>query len=135
MEPVIIYSNDDNFMELQFHNNNRHKQVKLTDLETNKVVFNKTCDTLITGDFIYHLRKGIKRFKENKKPIKMVLSKWFTKLDCQFLTHINYYPHISTIFENKKGEYIVIFKVYLSEKKYYIFETTLDKIEKFVGKR
>lgn len=134
MEPVIIYS-DDNFMKLCFHNNNRHKQIKMTNNQTDKVLFNKTCDTFITGDYIFHLRKGIKRFKNNKKPIKLILSRWFTKLDNQFLTPVEEYPYVTTILENKKGGYNAVFKVYLSEKEHYTFETSLDKIEDFIGKR
>ena len=134
MEPLIIYS-DECFMELQFHRNTRHKQITMRNMETDQVIFNKTCDTFITGDFVMHLRRGIKRFKENKRPIKMVLSRWFPKLDCQFLTPVNEYPYICTSFENKRNELVTIFKVYLSEKEYYIFETSLDKVEKFVGKR
>lgn len=134
MEPVIMYS-EENCMELQFHKNNRHRQIKLTNVVEEKVIFNKTCDTFITGDFIMHLRRGIKRFKENKRPIKMILSRWFSKLDCQFLTPVEEYPYITTILENKNDEFVVIFKVYLSEKEYYTFETSLEKIDKFIGKR
>lgn len=132
--PVTIIS-EDCTMALSFHKNNRHRQVKLLELGSDYTVFNKTCDTFATGDFILHLRKGIKRFKENPKAVKIVLSRWFTRIDPITVLPSKEYPYISTTLENRKGKYIIQFNVYLAEKEYYTFETDMGVIDYFIGKR
>jgi len=135
MDNPISMISEDNSMRLTFHKNNRHRQVKLVELGSDYAIFNKTCDTFITGDFILHLRKGIKRFKENPKAIKIVLSRWFTKIDPVTILPTKEYPYISTVLENRKEKYIAQFKVYLSEKECYTFETDMSNIEHFTGKQ
>lgn len=120
--------------ELSLYSEDMHIKVKLTDLETGKISFDQVCDTFTTGDFIFHLERAIKKLKYNDKckPLNLILSRWYPKVHNRYFVNMVDYPYITTIFVRTNNSYKVKFKVTIKNKEELIFETSLEKLDRFI---
>lgn len=98
---IFIVDEEDKFY-LILNTDNSGWFVELMD-SSEKVIFHYKCDTFITGNLIFHLKKAIKTFCE--KHHKIVLSRWYPKTDPRFLISIDEPTYISTyIYKDEESE-------------------------------
>ena len=133
MKNLDIISEEHN-KELSLYSEDMHIRIKLTDLETGKLLFDQVCDTFITGDFILHLERAVKKLKskDKYKPINLILSRWYPKIHNRYFVNMVDYPYITTIFARTNNSYKVKFKVTIKNKEELIFETSLEELDRFL---
>lgn len=88
----VFMIDEENGYSLILNTDDKGWYVELLDIEQ-KVIFHYKCDTFVTGNLILHLKKAIKTFLE--KYHKIVLSRWYPKVDARFLISIDGPTYIS----------------------------------------
>lgn len=130
MDSLSIFSLN-GFFELKMYYKHKCFFISLTNIETNEDLFYERCDTFIKGDLILHLKKAIKKFKNNKN--KIILSRWYRNVSNRFGLGNEQFPYITTIIDNINNIDVVIFKVFINSNENYIFETKLSELEELIG--
>lgn len=113
-----------------------HYSVCINDIYRHEDILEAQCDTFITGNFIYHLSKAVRKFDKSHHPILM--SRWTPFVDKLQFTNLTEDIYISTkIYRDNKLKDIVHFSVKLPTEEYGIdrithFYCDLNKLRQFI---
>ena len=120
--------------ELTFTKDKLTKQHKiiLKDILGNEL-FDYRCDTFNTGNFIYHLNRGIKKFSTHKNSKKLVISRWYPEVHKSFFINLVKYPYISTTLYYKGNVLTVAMNVHMNSKMEIKFVYPVDMIKKIIS--
>src|SRR5574344_1598592 len=128
MDSKLFMLDDENGYSLILDKDEKGWFVELLNLDQ-KVLFHYKCDTFATGNLILHLKKAMNAFA--KKHHKIVLSRWYPRIDARFLisigpTYISPYIYMNTKDKECYVKFIVVEEI---ASKPITFEVQLDQLQ------